>query len=189
MKVRHIFAILLTFTVPFGFGQSHNDSKLNTGSIEIFLLKEKVGNFDSTRQCSYCFIPMIYDMADTAFIKNDEIIGYEISNGKHFILINKSCQIKLKQLDKQGKTFPFRSAFALVVNGKPIYGGWFLNRFVSNFHACDWVHIFSPLNENGNDKMELNLKYPRHKTTTQFEMDPRNNKYLFDVLKESGRWH
>jgi hypothetical protein len=184
-KHKQLLTIILTITTCYAFGQNNVDTEANKNcKIEIYLVEN--GERDSTRQCRYCFWPTVNGLADTAFIKDSEIIGYDTTNGQHSLILSKDCLIKLRDITETSKKF-MRTAFALVVNGQPIYGGWFLNRNVSNFYACDWIYVFIPFDRDGKGKLDIDLQYPRHQATAKYENDPRNNKLIIECLKKSNR--
>jgi len=100
-------------------------------------------------------------------------------------VLSENCKKRLHGVTNI-KNFPVRSAFALVVNGHPIYGGWLLSRYVSNYYACDWIYI-TLFDENDEGKLRIDLRYPRHKAADKFNEDARDNKSLMDRLNASGR--
>lgn len=174
------------------FGQTQPRIAEKNCTIEIFLVES--GNIDSAYGCRYCFTPSIKDLAGKPFIENSEIIGYEItSDSIHTILLSESA---IQRLRKYGRTpppfsstaaYPFyftSRAFAIVVNGQPIYGGWFRNSYLSSNTFADWVIIPTPFDKDWNGKLRVNwgLKTPKQC------VDPRNNKLLLECLKNSNRY-
>ena len=184
-KHKQFLTIILTITTCYTFGQNSVDTAASKNcKIEIYLVQN--AQFDTTKQCRYCFWPTVDGLADTAFIKDSEIIGYDTTNGQHSLILSKDCLIKLQDITKTSQTF-IRTAFALAINGQPIYGGWFLNVYVSNFHACDWIYVFTPFDRDGKGKLNIELRYPRHQAPSKYEEDPRNNKLIMECLKISKR--
>jgi len=179
--MRYFTTFIFTLTVCLTFGQTIPHRAANKKcKIEIYLI-EKIKT-DTTKQCRYCFLPAVIDLADSAFIKDGEIAGYEVADSQYYLILSEECQKRLYNLTKTTGNFPVRCAFAVVLNGQPIYGGWFLNQYVSNFYACDWVYIFTPFGEDSPGKLRIDLRYPRHQAPAQFEEDPRNNKLIIDCL-------
>jgi hypothetical protein len=122
--------------------------------IEIYLIKDT--NKDTSSNLRYFFKPETKNLNDTSFIKNIEILGLDTSNNKIKILLSKDCFDRLMIITRDRK-FPLRTPFAILINGKPEIGGWFLNSYVSNFYSCDWIHIFFPLDRYADNC--LNLEY------------------------------
>ncbi|WP_214293284.1 hypothetical protein, partial [Escherichia coli] len=92
------------------------------------------------------FFPNESDLPQSPLITNEEIISYQLkwdsaSNDSVYILELKDAGIdKVRHLTnvgvRQGKPF------ALCVNRKPVFGGYFWSPFSS--YSCDWIVI--PLN-------------------------------------------
>jgi|GEM_PF-5422368 len=178
------FIFIMTLNVGFAFGQTVADiSVVPKCTIEIYLA-DRYDEIDSTRQCRYCFSPAIDGLGDTPFIGNDEIIGYRIEEDNHYLLLSESCQKKLQSLTKKSNTFPIRTGFAMVIDGEIVYGGWFLSRHVSNFHACDWIYVFTPFD---GQELVIQLKHPLP-APKEYETDPRNNELVLDCLNKSNRF-
>ena len=133
-------------------------------------------------------------LADTAFIKDSEIIGYEItSDNEHNIILSQTAMEKLRTKGRTPPLFSSRSkypyhfvnrSFAVVVNGQPIYGGWFRSAYIST--TVDWIFIPTPFDHDGTGKLSIEKGYMVGKIPDKYG-DPRNNKLLIDCLKKSNR--
>ena len=172
-----VFLLLLSLNL---FGQ---DSK---PKIEIYLVDELPGHEAVENQSKY-FLPTISDLKETAFIEDTEIEAYEIINDSssknnggtdYYLLLSKSGQEKLHNL----KEIPLccGQRFAIVVNGQPIYGGYFWNA-VSSF-GCDWVTIIAL----AFDKLPIEGGLP-HSYFTDKHSDPRGDLTLINAFKITGR--
>ncbi len=183
--MRQITTFILTFTAYITFGQTIPDAiAIKNCKIEIYLVEK--GKNDSTKECRYCFWPTVKDLADSAFIKDNEIVGYEITNDQHYLLLSKSALQRLRMLNKSSSSsasFTTRS-FAVVINGEPIYGGWFRNGYLDT--PVDWIVIPTPFDKDSTGKLSINKGYMFGKISDKYG-DPRNNTLLMDCLKKSNR--
>jgi hypothetical protein len=203
MKLHLIIALYLICSLTksqLSFSQGFPDKTSGPCTIEIYLVK-KISHIDSTVQtsnspnfrCRYCFIPSVEDIADTAFIKDSEITGYGLrvdsrrGDSAHYLFLSEAALSRLHKLTDKVGEFPGRCAFAMVVNGKPVYGGWFLSRFVSNFHGADWIYVFTPFDEDKQGGLRIDL-HPIRMRSHPFNLDPRSDTSLIDCLKRTGRY-
>ena len=120
--------------------------------------------------------PAASDSAWMAAFLHKDTATVSVVHSTHIIDINSSAWLKQKALH------PSLSAgirFALVVNHKVIYGGYFWN-LVSSF-GCHWVFAF----ELGNE-IRIFREIPDYGIETK-ENDPRQNDLLFTCLRKTNR--
>jgi hypothetical protein len=101
-------------------------------------------------------------------VSYDEIIKYDTT---HFTFkLSNGASERINQLNL-GATGP---AFALIINKKVIFGGYFWAGYSST--SCDWIVMES---YGANNRFAISLGYPPH-----FELnpDPRKDKRIIDVL-------
>lgn len=161
-----------------------HDSNGHPPRIEVYFLNEYKPVSDS----SFYFEPTENQIADTPFIYDAEILGYEIqpdtSHNSHneeynyYILLSKSGQQKIRQLENipLDRGIPF----AITVDRVPVYGGYFWN-IVSSF-SCDWIVATGhPM-----EKLEIASGLPDYYFTKEYP-DPRHNDNLIDALNKTDR--
>jgi hypothetical protein len=73
--------------------------------------------------------------------------------------------------------------FAIAINQKPLYTGYFWAAFSSSI--CDWVYI-DPIMVDGYNFIEVRLGYPWLSPEMQIP-DKRNDARLLDVLAADGK--
>jgi len=192
--MRYLGLILVIFVGRI-YGQANCDSAKHHCKIEIYLVNTI--NADTTYGKRWHFEPKKEDLADTAFIKDDEITEYTIIGDTiHEIQLRDDIAKRLHEL---GRTPPlFRSysrypywfiyrAFAVVVDGEPIYGGWFANRYLSGNLFIDWIRIFTAYSDkNWNGRLEIDLGWQQDKTLKQYG-DIRKSTILLDCLQQTNR--
>jgi len=173
--------LLLIFSIlayQLGFGQSAATCK-----IEVYLLKKYVKCWDSTYRTCRNFTAPREDWQDTAFIKNEEIVGYtfekfrtkiprykKVTRRIHTIETSVSLTERVQKLnlDMIGKQF------VLVVNGEVIYGGYLMNPMSS----ISFMTIRAVADGN-----YMELAY-----NSTVDKDPRENELLFNCLKQTNRF-
>jgi len=120
--------------------------------------------------------PAAGDSAWRAAFFNKDTTTVSVVHSTHIINIDSSAWSKQKGLHP---SLPVGVRFALVVNHKVIYGGYFWN-LVSSF-GCHWVCAF----ELGNE-IRIYRKMPDYGVETK-ENDPRQNDLLFTCLRKTKR--
>ncbi len=150
--------------------------------IEIYLLKKRYPSYDTVTKKMIPFTPTFEDLEDTAFIKNSELVTYTITK---YSIKNKGQKRYAKQvhvaefqysldqrMERLNLSVRLAKQFALVVNGQIVYGGHFLNKYVSV--SPFGVNAF--VNQN-----EIAFQYG-------FKgQDPRTNKQFLDCLRNTKR--
>ena len=176
-------AFLLTFTKAFGQTETKQTYKL-----EIYLLKSVKPNLDTTIKLRDPFSANITDLADTAFIKDNEILGYTFK--RDTIKFKDSILIYNKQMIEVTEAVTDRinnlkiplccgRQFALTVNDKIVYTGYFWN-LVSSW-GCDGITAFAH-----DTKIDILRKLPDYDFASDSE-DPRRNSILFECLTKTNR--
>jgi hypothetical protein len=178
-------ALLLIFTNA--FGQTEN---VQTNKIEIYLLKSIKPNLDTVLKLRGPFLANVTDLADTAFIKNHEILGYTFKRDsakfKDSIYIDNRHKIEVtsavtERINNLKIPLCCGRQFALTVNGDIVYTGYFWN-LVSSW-GCDGITAFAY-----DTKIDILRKLPDYETAIDSE-DPRRNSILFECLKKTNRLH
>lgn len=157
------------------------------GKLELYFLKDRKPNLDNTKQISSEFLVTISDLADTPFIKDQEILKYIIRNdsikdkGKTVILKNYQFKVAPSLFEKfKNENIPLccGKQFALVVNGKIVFSGYFWN-ILSSF-GCDAITAYL------GQEISIQRRLPDYSTTND-PNDPRANPFLINCLKSGGR--
>jgi hypothetical protein len=154
------------------------------------LLKSVKPNIDTTKGLRAEFCVTKFDLEDTAFINDNEILGYYFRNKT--TKLNDSIIVDIKQSfevsDKVTKRIndlkiPMGSGrqFALVVNDEIIYSGYFWN-FYSSW-GCNAITAFAY-----ESKIDILRKLPDYDFAIDSN-DPRRNSILFECLKKTNRLH
>lgn len=172
------------------FGQ---DTKVTKPKIEIYFLNNASKIYFAQLRDNYFnqpannyFLPTAEQLSEIAFISDDEITGYKIyqdtskqKRGELYsFILSKSAQEKINHL----KNIPLccGEKFAVVLNGKPIFGAYFWN-LVSSF-GCTWLTAFACSNEG----LYLMKGLPEN-YFDETKQDPRNDKALIEAFKSTGR--
>ena len=170
------FKIIMLAILGFAFGEK---SESQTHTIEVYLLKE----IQTASDTDFYFSPTLTQIADTPFIRDSEIIGYEIvpdtiQGERHLLLLNKSGQRRVGELSDI--SLQHGLPFAVVVDNVPIYGGYFWNYFSS--FSCDWITVPAF----ASDKLEIKRGLPYYYFTKDHP-DPRNDERIMASLLGTGR--
>ncbi len=179
------FALLLIFTKVIG-----QTEKGQTCKVEIYLLKSVNPNLDTALELRGPFLANITDLADTAFIKDHEILGYTFK--RDTIKFKDSIFIDNRQMFEVTSAVTDRinnlkiplccgRQFALTINGNIIYTGYFWN-LVSSW-GCDGITAFAH-----DTRIDILRKLPDYDFAIDSE-DPRRNSILFDCLSKTNRLH
>lgn len=178
-------ALLLIFINS--FGQIENNK---TCKVEIYLLKSVKPNLDTTLKLRAPFLVNISDLADTAFIKDYEILGYTFKRDtvkfKDSILIDNRQMFEVtssvtEKINNLKIPLYCGRQFALTVNGNIVYTGYFWN-LVSSW-GCDGITAFAH-----DTRIEILRKLPDYDFAIDSE-DQRRNSILFDCLTKTNRLH
>ncbi len=181
-KTMKSFLTLLTFmTCIAAFGQSKSSCR-----VDIYLVKNRINCWDTTTKKIIPFQVTKEDLQDTPFIKNEEIILHtfrkfrsKVGKGKKVTARLHSFQTSIsvnERIDSLHLSlFGCAKQFAIVCDGEIIYGGCLNNRLSS------WVPPTVVLT--GRDNSVSLSFYP-----SIGDNDPREDKKLFDCLKNSSRF-
>jgi hypothetical protein len=178
-------ALLLIFTNA--FGQTKNGQ---TYKVEIYLLKSVKPNLDTALKLRGSFFANVTDLADTPFIKDNEILGYTFKRDtvklKDSIFIDHRQMIEVtsavtERINNLKIPLCCGRQFALTVNGNIVYTGYFWN-LVSSW-GCDGITAFAH-----DTKIDILRKLPEYDFAIDSE-DPRRNSILFECLTKTNRLH
>jgi len=179
------FALLLIFTNSFGQTETSQTYK-----VEIYLLKSVRPNLDTAIKLRGMFSANVTDLADTAFIKDHEILGYTFTidtvKFKDSIFIDNRQMIEVSsavtdRINNLKIPLCCGRQFALTVNGNIIYTGYFWN-LVSSW-GCDGITAFAH-----DTRIDILRKLPDYDFAIDSE-DPRRNSILFECLSKTNRLH
>jgi hypothetical protein len=177
------FAFLLIYNCSLGQTENKQDCK-----IKFYLLKTVKPNLDTTNKMRGEFSVGLSDLADTAFIEDNEIIGYTFKadtvkyNGKSIIDTRQMFKVSASVTERINKlNIPLCCGrqFALVINGQIIYGGYFWN-LVSSF-GCNGITAFA-----SDRRISIMRKLPDYYFGIDSN-DPRRNQILFECLNRTDR--
>jgi len=151
-------------------------------TIEIYLLKKHIRTYDTVLKKSVPLLPTKEDLQDTPFIKNPEFLLFRIEKlkvkGKGLKRYTRyrctadmsdSLDFRMEPLNLATK---LAAQFAFVVNGKIIYGGYFLHWTTQM--VPHGVCAFA-------SGKRISFQYPLR------DDDPRLNKDLLRCLRNSKR--
>jgi hypothetical protein len=185
--MNRLLVLLLLFFINYSFGQTINNM---SSKIEFYLLKSVKSNIDTTKTLRAQFFVDKNDLEDTAFIKDNEILGYSFRNTNvkfkdANILDTRQAfdvsTIVTKRVENLKIPLGSGRQFALVVNGTIIYSGYFWN-LISSW-GCDGITAFA-----NDTKIDILRKLPDYDFAIDSE-DPRRNSILFECLLKTDRLH
>jgi len=160
----------------------------NDNSIGFYLLKSVKPNKDDSKGIPGEFVALQEDLADTAFIKDEDIENYFVIedatmlDGQSAVSVRHRIHLRSIVVDRVGKLdVPICCGrqFALVVDGEIVYCGYFWNR--SSSFGCRTISAV--LNDS---TIDIFRALPDNNVKSEF--DPRYNQKLIEALKKSGRW-
>jgi len=163
-----VFLILTTFI---SCSKDTDDIKAE-GEIEFYLIKsfETIENTDE-------IIELTVITNDEPLIKYSEIESYNPNTYTFKITDEARNQFKDFEL------FPARAAFAIKVNKKIIYTGYFIPCYSSV--SCNWV-VIDPIEINFENNMHVKLGYPGLPEGTSIP-DKRNDEIIIAILKRDNK--
>lgn len=158
-------------------------NQMDRDRIEVYLIGELEN--PQLRNTTHFFLPDSFAASDSVFISDSEILSYEIietntdSTGiKYYLNLTESGRRKMEGLGlvelSRGRKF------AISVNGKPVYGGYFWNSLSS--YSCDWLIIPAISSR----KLSINAGFPDKIFTDEHE-DPRGSSILVEAFAASQR--
>ncbi len=156
--------------------------------ISFYLLKSRKPNLDKNKRLSDRFAVTNSDLEDTAFIKDYEINLFTIRKDtfdhqtekqevvNYIFTTSTAITSKIARLD-----IPICCGrqFALVLNGRIVYAGYFWN-MVSSF-GCNTITAFAM-----NSTIVVHRKLPDYDPSTTPD-DPRADTELLQCLRNTGR--
>lgn len=177
--------LLLPFTHAFGQTESTQACK-----VEIYLLKSVKPNHDTALKLTGPFSASITDLADTAFIKDHEILAYIFKSDtikfKDSFYIDNRQIIEVTSVGTErinGLHIPLCCGiqFALTVDRNIVYTGYFWN-LVSSW-GCQGITAFAH-----DTRIDIFQKLP----DLDFAIDTKGtgqNSILFECLRKTNRLH
>jgi hypothetical protein len=182
-QMRTIFTIaVVAFLGPFGYAQSKAEKHF-----EFYLLKTSKPNKDGSKELRGEFLFSEFDLDENPIIRDNEILEYvrfadtTKYQGQIFVDVRHRIKVSQSVIDRiNNLNIPLCCGrqFALVLNKKIIYGGYFWN-IVSSF-GCNAITAFAT-----GGYIEIRWKLPG--SDQQDKADPRDNLKLIDGMKETGR--
>ena len=144
--------------------------------VELFMLKGHAeAQTDIDDPMGY-FMPVTADLQAQPLVPDNEMLSYDInkdSTKPYYINLSKA---EAKKVDSLVKKIPLHGlAFAIVVNGEPVYGGYFWSP--SSSFICTWVTAYAV-----GDRIVIHKGYD-----DMGYADPRQHAKLMDCLKTSNR--
>jgi hypothetical protein len=165
------------------FNNSCIIDQMDSDRIEIYLIGEREDR--QLRGATQFFLPVVLTTSDSVFISDSEILSYEIIETstdstciKYYLNLTENGRRKMARLGLVELSGGRK--FAISVNGKPVYGGYFWNLLSS--YSCDWIVIPAKLSE----KLSIEAGYP-NKAFTNRHVDPRDNRILVEAFEASQR--
>ncbi len=144
--------------------------------IELFMLKTHAEPQTDIDDPMGYFLPAKAELQDQPLVPDNEMLSYDInkdSTKPYYINLSK---FEAKKVDSLVKKIPLHGlAFAIVVNGEPVYGGYFWSP--SSSFICTWVTAYAV-----GDRIVIHKGYDDLGYN-----DPRQNAKLIDCLKLSNR--
>ena len=149
----------------------------NTGcKVELYMLKTNhIPKADMDEPIGY-FMPSKSDLADNPLVADNEMLGYDIqkdSTRPYAFNITNTAAVRVDSIAKKVPLYGL--AFAVVVNGEPVFGGYFWSP--SSSYVCSWLTAFAVA-----DRISI---YPCYSGFGY--IDPRLNPALIDCLKKTNR--
>lgn len=119
----------------------------------------------------------------TVVISSERVIPYE--SIKSYNKSNRTFNVTQSVIDnlQQNANKYFRKAFALTIENKIIYTGYFWYGYASSI--CDRITI-DPILLNGKNGLRVNLGYPGDSFTT-VSTDNRNDDRIMRILQKDGK--
>lgn len=179
------FILLLIFTNSYGQTENSRSCK-----VEIYLLKSVKPNLNPAIKLRAPFSVNITDLADTAFIKDNEILGYSFKRDtakfKDSIFIDNRQMIEVTsavtdRINNLKIPLCCGRQFALTVNSNIVYTGYFWN-LVSSW-ACVGITAFAH-----DTRIDILRELPDHDFAIDFK-DPKRNSILIECLTKTNRLH
>jgi len=177
--MRFFIALVLLFTTLTAGAQTK--PKETCCHVELYLLN---GTYtfrqDNFSPIGY-FMPKDSYLAPTPFVLDSEITTYELpkdSSQPYFIHLSPNAAKRVNALAAKAPLFD-GVPFAVVVDGRPIYGAYLWN--VNSSFGCDWILAMS-----WPDRIGIYPGLP-HFCFSAAHPDPRGDAFLIDRFRRTGR--
>lgn len=115
---------------------------------------------------------------DSALIRYDQIISYDMSN--HSFTLDESA---IDYLNAEGGLKYHFKAFAVTIDKQIIYTGYFWPSYASSIKQ--WF-VIDPIQYSSKNELKVNLAYPSDSFAGSYP-DLRNDKRLISLLKRDGK--
>ena len=154
-----------------------NAQSANGGcKVELYLLKKTfIPQSDMDDPLGY-FMPQSSDLSEQPLLVDEDILGYGLqpdSTKPFYFDLRKAAIVKVDSVIK--KLPLYGQAFAITINGDPVFGAYFWSH--SSSYVCTWLTAFAV-----SDRVGI---YPGYDDSGHH--DPRQNVQLLDCLRRSGR--
>jgi hypothetical protein len=165
--------ILFLIFIPLLIACKHDEQLPSNQKVEFILLDSY-----ETKMGSKAILKNSIVLNDSSLIEYAGISTYDSETYRFFLTAEaKQALIDFGPERLHGK------AFALTINRKAVYTGYFWALFSSSI--CDWVYI-DPLMFPETDFLEVKLGYPWYSPEMQIP-DDRNNEELLKILEKDGK--
>jgi hypothetical protein len=155
------------------FSQCSKSSSASGKKVDIYLLKSFTRTLDTSRQMG---IILVEDpvLEDKPLVRNSDILFYERSTSTFKLLRN--IQPILDTLD-------VFNAFAVTVDGEPVYFGTFHPMYLSSI-----LYGSATINPNYMENNKLKIDFAYHDMFPfLMSLDKRNDPKILDAFRSSGR--
>jgi hypothetical protein len=179
LKSSFIVILLLLPTSNFSFAQTITNQSCK---IEFYLLKSVIPNADKTTEIRAKFDATPADLEEKAFINDADIISCTVNKdtAKAFSMSFKVSDSAAKRIKDLDRPLCCGKQFAVVVNGKICFTGYFWN-IMSSF-GCDWITAIT-----GENSIMLIPKLPPDGSSKPDVNELRENRLLLDCLASTNR--
>jgi hypothetical protein len=167
-----ILFLALCFLIPTSC-KKKNDLMESGGKIEFYLLKSYTKD-----PAGYAISNNSIVLSDSALIKYEDIIWYD-PNSHTFKFSDRTANL----LNDFEHNQILRKPFAVAINKKIIYTGYFWAGFFSS--SCDWI-VMDVLNYDGKNELSVKIGYPGLMSGMNIP-DKRNDKELLEILKSDHK--
>jgi len=164
--------IILVFVAAI-FSGCNKSGSASGSKVEIYVLKSFTRTLDTSRQMGIILIEDAV-LQDQPLVKNSDILFYERSTSSFKLL--KNIQPQLDTLDAF-------HAFAVTVDGEPVYFGTFHPMYLSSI-----LYGGATINPNYIENNKLKVDFAYHDMFPfLMSLDKRNDPKILDAFRSSGR--
>lgn len=171
--MKTLLILIITASIGLISCKKNDSNEPSKSKIEIYMLKSYKRANNSRQITSDSLV-----LNDTALIKDSGIMSYNMTNHTFIISENKAQWLKDYDTNKI-----FGKAFAVTIDKKVIYTGYFWAGFASS--TVDWV-IIDLLKISNENKLIVEIGYPELMPGMSIP-DFRNDNRILDVLSKTNR--